>query len=280
MKLKYSFSAKMTGKFKKSPYTNKHKIAFPKQVLDVIRTSDIILEVLDARFIDKTRNIEMEKEVIKQEKKLIFVLNKIDLIDINTLKLNYDLSGLGDHILISCKSKVGRDRLRRKIKIEVKKLKLGSKKARIGIIGYPNTGKSTLINIVSGRKGTGTSAQSGYTKAIQKIRFNKDILILDTPGVYKEKENPEVNALDLKKHGQIGIKNYDHIKEPDFIVHDLMNQFPGKIERFYNIDSRGDPEILLEELGKRKNYKKKGNLIDIERAARMVLKDWQEGSIK
>ena len=88
MKQRFSFSSKKTGKFKKQPTTNKHRIKFPKIVADVIRTSDIILEVLDARFIEKTRNQDVENLVKNQGKKLIYILNKADLIDINELKQN------------------------------------------------------------------------------------------------------------------------------------------------------------------------------------------------
>ena len=115
---------------------------------------------------------------------------------------------------------------------------------------------------------------------MQKIRLNKDIFILDTPGVFLENEDPEINSKDLKKHAQIGIKQYDKVKSPDLIVLTLMRQNPGTFEKFYGIDANGDCEILLEELGRRKKLLKKREEIDIERTARVVLKDWQENKIK
>lgn len=280
MHQRHSFSSKKTGKFKKAPSTNKHRIKFPKIVADVIRTSDILLEILDARFIDKTRNLEIENLVKKEGKRLIYILNKADLVNIDELKSNYDLSNLEDYVFFSTKSKIGRKRLKDRLKIEVKRMKLGSKQARVGIIGYPNTGKSSLINVLTGRKGTGTSAESGYTKVMQKIRFNKDILILDTPGVFQEKENPETKSADLKKHAQIGIKTFANVKEPQLIILSLMQLYPNKLEKFYQIEANGDSELFLEELGRKKNFIKKGNLIDADRAARYVLKDWQAGKIR
>lgn len=280
MRVRYSFSAKMTGKYRKNPSTNEHRVEFPKLVRDVIRTSDIILEVLDARFIDKTRNLEMEREVLVQGKKLIFVLNKADLIDIKELKENYDLGSLGNYILFSCKSKIGRSRLRTLIKIEVKKLKMGGKRARVGIIGYPNTGKSSLINILSAKKATSTSPQAGHTKAMHKIRFNKDIVILDTPGVYMESEKPELEEAALKKHAFIGIQDYSSVKNPEFIVAELIKSYPGMLESFYGIEANGDSEILIDKLGEKLNFKKKGNVVDRDRTARRIIRDWQEEKIK
>jgi ribosome biogenesis GTPase A len=280
MRIRYDFSAKKTGKTRKPATTNKHKVAFPKQVREMIRTSDIILEVLDARFIDKTRNRELEREVLDQEKKLIYVLNKVDLVEVSELKKNVSLEELEPYVLFSCKNRVGRARLRERIKIEVKKLKLGDKKARVGIIGYPNTGKSSLINILAGRKGVGTSAQAGFTKATHKIRFTKDILILDTPGVIPDEEFAERTLREKKKHVQISTTTFDKVRDPEMIIAEFMKQNPGVLEEFYEIEAEGDSEVLLDELGSRRKFMKKGGLIDTERTARLIIKDMQKGKIR
>ena len=279
MRVQYNFSAKKTGKFKKSPTTNIHRIAFPRLVRDVINTSDIVLEVLDARFIEKTRNFEMENFVKKQGKRLIYIINKADLVNIDELKANYDLSKLKPYLFFSSKSKVGRAKLRLLIKIEMKKMKISHAKGRVGVIGYPNTGKSTIINILSGKKGAPTSPEAGFTKVQKKIRFNKDIVIIDTPGVFQEKEHPETDIKALDKHAIIGIKNFDKVKDPDLIVSNLMKDNPGLFESFYNINANGDAEVLIEELGRKRNFLTKGNIVDIQRTAKEILKEWQKGKI-
>lgn len=278
--IRYIFSSKKTGKFRKSPLTNKHRVEFPKMVRDVIETSDLILEVLDARFIDKTRNREMENFIKEQGKKLIYVINKVDLVNLNELKANYDFSEMIPHIFFSGKSSVGRARLRLMIKIEIKKMKITHAKGRVGVIGYPNTGKSTIINILSGKKGTYTSPEAGFTKAKHFVRFNKDIIIIDTPGVFQEKEHPELDVGALKKHAVIGIKIAEKIRDADLIVAHLMRENPGLFESFYGIDANGDSEILIETLGRKRNFIKKGNLVDNIRTAKEILKDWQMGKIK
>ncbi len=280
MEGRYNFSMKKTGKFKKSPTTNKHRVPFPKLVIEIIKTSDIILEVLDARFINETRNLEMENIVKDKSKKLIYVLNKSDLIRVSDLKKDFDLKEIEPYVLFSCVSKIGRKRLRDRIKFEVKKLKLGEKQARIGVIGYPNTGKSSLINVLAMRHGAGTSSQPGYTKVIQKIRFNKDIVILDTPGVFPEKENPETRASALKKHAEIGTSTFNEVREPELVVMEIMKKNPRILESFYGIESDGDVEIFLSALGEKKKFLKKGGRVDAVRTARFVLKDWQTGKIR
>ena len=279
MRIKYSFSSKKSGRTRKPSDRNDHRIKFPAAVRDMIRTCDIILEILDARAIEKTRNFELEKIVKENGKKIIWVINKADLIDVNEFKLNYDLSELKPYVLFSSKKGIGKSRLRDIIKIEVKKLKMHGKKARVGIIGYPNTGKSTLINSLAGGGKAKASPESGFTKSISKIRFNKDILILDTPGVIPDSESSERSLTDLKKHAQINVKTFDKVKNPDLIVMEIMKKFPGKLQVFFDIQE-DDVEIFLEKVAEKNNFLKKHGAFDVDRAARFVLKAIQEGKIK
>ncbi len=276
MRVRYSFSSRKTGTIEG---TNKHRKPVPYIVKEVIRISDIILEVLDAQFIEKTRHRELEKLIEESNKKIIYVLNKSDLVDIPEVKKGFEFKEIKPYVFFSCTSLIGRKRLRDMIKIKVKQLKI-QRQAHIGVIGYPNTGKSSLINLLSGRKSSGTSAVSGFTKGMQKIRFAKSILILDTPGIIPETENSLLNREDLQKHTKIGVGRYDRVKEPDFIVSRLMQEHPLIIEDFYHIDAHGDAEILLLGLGKKMNFLTKGGNIDTDRAARLVLKDWQEKNRK
>lgn len=259
---------------------NQHRVAFPTLAREVVRISDVILEVLDARFLEETRNLQMEKDVAELGKKLVFVVNKADLVDLRTLKAKLDVSGLHPYILFSCTKAIGLAKLRERIKIEVRKLKVEHKKAHVGIIGYPNTGKSSIINILAGRAAASRSPESGHTKGIQKIRFNRDILILDTPGVFAESSAADSSTAALKKHGKIGIRTFDKVRAPDMIVLEIMKDNPGVLEKYYSIEANGDTEVLLETLGKKNNFLLKGRLVDTDRAARLILKSWQEGKIR
>ncbi|MEK6892820.1 MAG: GTPase [Nanoarchaeota archaeon] len=276
MRIRYSFSSRRSGRIEGH---NRHKQPMPKLAKDVIKISDIVLEVLDARYLEETRNKEIEKFIKEQGKFLIYVLNKADLIELAEVKHNLEISELEPYVFFSCKTKIGRKRLREMIKIEVKRLKIKHKKAHVGVVGYPNTGKSSLINLLSGRKAAGTAAEAGFTKGISRIRFNKDILILDTPGVISEIENANTNKMDLKKEAKIGVRTYDKVKEPDMIISRLMLENPGLFERFYEIEAKGDAEVLLEQLGRKKGFLAKGNKVDADKIARYILKDWQEEKI-
>jgi len=277
MRVRYSFSSRRTRTI--DP-TNRHKIGFPKVVLDVIRISDVVLEILDARFIEKTRNIPSENLVKELGKKLIYVINKADLAVISEIKEEVARLGLEPYVIISSKSSQGRKNLRDKIKIEVKRLKVTHAKAHVGIIGYPNTGKSTLINVLAGGGRSKVSSESGFTKGMHKIRFSKDILILDTPGIIADKDAPATQKENISKTAEIGVKNYTNVKDPYVIVVHLMRKHAKAIESFYDINSEGDSEVLVEKLGRKRNVIKKGNIVDVERVSRIILKDWQAGIIK
>jgi hypothetical protein len=275
MRVKYIFSSRRSGRIEG---TNKHRKSYPLVAREVIRISDIVLEILDARFIEETRNREFEDIITKNSKKIIYVLNKSDLIDVNEAKSKIELHGMQPYVFVSCKSREGISDLRSRIKIEVKRLNMTYKRAHVGVIGYPNTGKSSVINMLVGRPVARTAAEAGFTRGMQKIRLAKGILILDTPGVIPEKETgPEKR--NLEKHTQIGARTWDKVKDPDMIVLGLIKKYP-EIEKFYGLNSEGDVELLIEKLGRKMNFIRKGNLVDTDKAARRILRDWQEGKVK
>src|SRR3989344_4286509 len=103
MRPRYSFSSRRTGHLEN---IKRQKGKYPLLAEKVIQMSDIILEVLDARFIQETRNPELEKQIEKQDKKIIYVFNKADLIDIRKLK-EEDIGFLSPKVFISCITRKG-----------------------------------------------------------------------------------------------------------------------------------------------------------------------------
>lgn len=288
MKVHHSFSRR-TGQ--KIDATNKHSKTFPKIAQEVIDNSDVILEILDARFVFETRNKEFEDAIKKTGKRLVYVLNKSDLIDAKKLKKDLSAIDLYPYVLVSSKTRRGASDLRNRIKIEARSVDLSKprgkgvytpigNKIHVGVIGYPNTGKSSVINMLTGKSSAYTSQQSGFTKGAKKIKLSDEILLIDSPGVIPLGENSAINLQDLKKHGMISVITWDKIKDPDMVVHSLMEKNPDLFEKFYNVNAKGDSELLIEELGRKRNMVKKKGEIDIDRVARIILRDWQEGKIK
>lgn len=279
MKPRFSFSSRHTGRLKN---IKKQKQEYPKVIEKLVNSSDIILEVLDARFIQETRNIELEQHIKNQGKSLIFVINKADIISREKIKKK-DLTGAYPHVFISSKTRKGSKNLRNRIKIESKKIKKPidkNNKITIGVIGYPNTGKSSLINILIGRHKAGTGSEAGYTKGIQKLKLAQDIFLIDSPGVIPRKEYSSVEQEKISKQTKIGGRSFSQVKNPELVIASIMKDFKGVLEKHYKIKANRDSELLLGKLGKKKGFLKKGKEIDEDKTARFILKEWQTGKIK
>lgn len=284
MRVRYSFSSRHTGTLDQH---NQHRKEFPELVREFVEKADIILEVLDSKFPKETRNLEMEHIIKGYGKKLIYILNKTDLVNPKELKktLELELLDLKPFVLVSCQTRRGSGELRDRIKIEAKSLAKDKKYKEgwdrdviVAVIGYPNTGKSSVINLLVGRSSAKTAREAGFTKGVQKIRLAEGIVLLDTPGVIRENETTEEYG--KMKLARIGVKTFDKVKDPEIVVQQLMKEYPGVVEKFYNIPAEGDSDSLIEEIGKRNNFLVKGGQVDINRSAKLIIKDWQDGKIR
>lgn len=267
MRVRYSFSSRRTGRIDN---TNKHRIPYPEIAKKVINESDIIAQVLDARFIEETIDYRIENDF--KDKKAIYIANKSDL---NQHEKAKDRRGI---IFVSCIERKGIKKLRDRIKIEAKRF--GKEQVNVGVVGYPNTGKSSIINVLVGKRVAKTAPKSGTTRGIQKIKLSNGIMIFDTPGVIPETEKIRGDRYSLSKLAVINVKNYDKVSDPEFVIAQIMKGNPGLLEKFYGVEAKGDAEVFLENLGRKRNMLIKGGEINIDRTARSVLRDWQEGKIR
>jgi len=247
----------------------KQRGKYPLVLERVIGISDIVLEILDARFPKEMQNKEIEKLIKAKGKKIIYVLNKSDLTHKRDKRLN-------PRVFVSCKDKKGITELRDKIKVEAMKIKKEGKYTRVqvGIIGYPNTGKSSLINLLIRKTSAKTGSEAGFTKGIQKLRLTEDILLLDSPGVIPADEYSMVSEEKIAQHVKVGGRSYNQIKNPEFALNEIVKSNKKDLESFYKFKFN-DAEDLIEKIGKKKGFLKKGGEVNSDRTARIVLKDWQ-----
>ncbi|MBI2654190.1 50S ribosome-binding GTPase [Candidatus Woesearchaeota archaeon] len=242
-------------------------------VKDIIRKADIILEILDARMPDLTRNKHLEQYVAVSGKRLILVINKKDLISENAIKGIEERYSGQNYVLVSSKSHRDMNKFIGLIKSKSKKDKL-----KVAFIGYPNTGKSSLINILSRSGRARTSLESGLTRGIQLISGKGGLMLIDTPGVVPYEGREEVML------GLTSAISPDKLKDPEAVAYELLGIFkksnPLALKEEYDLDAGLDAEELLLEFGKKRHMLRKGGFVDERRAAIQLLTDWHKGRIR
>ena len=239
----------------------------------MVDMADVVVQVVDARFPSICRSNRLEDKVREMENKnLLVVLNKTDLI--SREKLNQWIKWFAESeglkaVGVSAKERLGTSRIRQEI------LKLTNKdEATVAIVGFPNTGKSSLINVLKGRKSAPTAPVAGHTKTYQKVKVSRRLMMYDTPGVI---------PIQLPKKHQylLGIMSLTKIKDPMGVAYDLYEQYedlaPGKIREFYNIDTV--IYDFLDDLAIAKNRLQKGGKPDKRTSALLFLNDHLKNAI-
>lgn len=253
-------------------YVKRTKENFWNSVKRVIREADVLLLLLDARFVDESRNREIEEKVRRSEKPLIYVITKADLIgrkaaEVWTKKLR-------PCVFVSAKDRDGRMKLKERVLIEANRAYGNKEKISIGVLGYPNVGKSSLINYMKGKHAAATSSHSGYTRFTQVVKSDERLYFIDTPGVIPYMEKDDV------KHVSMSVIDFTKVREPDMMVAELMRKHPGRIEAHYGVEASGDKHKAIEEIALKKNMLLRGGVADIDRMCRCIIRDFQSGKIK
>ncbi len=233
------------------------------RVRKVIDNADIVLEVVDARNVEGTRLPAIERAVLRKGKRLILVVNKSDLARPRNLP--------ADSVLFSSRERKGTAKLRQLIMRLGNEMELDT--IRVGVVGYANTGKSSVINALGGH--TRTSSTAGFTRGEQWVKVTSRILLFDSPGEIPAREEGE-KALVLK-----GAFDVTKVKDPIGAAQELIGMVgPKRLAKAYEVEPYDDTDEQLCELAGKWLMLKKGGKLDLDRAARKLLKDWQKGILK
>ncbi|MAG18339.1 MAG: GTPase [Candidatus Diapherotrites archaeon] len=246
------------------------KKGFLKIVKKVIDEADILLEVIDSRFPTKSRNAELERIIKLSGKKLLLVLNKSDLVSEENVKKQKELIGVKS-VFVSAKKKQGTIKLREAIG----KLS-GKNEVKVGVVGYPNTGKSSVINMLKGKKSSGVGAIAGFTKGMQYVRISSKVMLIDSPGVIPLEEKDELLMVLLSAKN---IQSLEDLEGTGIeVANELLKSNPEKLESFYGINAK-DGEDFLEKLAFKRKKLAKGGTPNMNEAARILIIDFQRGKI-
>ena len=251
-----------------------------------IKLIDLIIELVDARAPLSSRNPDID-ELGKNKSRLI-LLNKSDLADdrqnrvweeyfrgrgaftacLDARKRN-DIKQIFQIIQEACREKTERDRKRGIL----------NRPVRAMVAGIPNVGKSTFINSFAGRTCAKTGNKPGVTKGKQWIRLNKQVELLDTPGILWPKFEDQQVGLKLAVIGSIREELLVEEELCLWLLEYLRKSYPGAVEKRYQTREDGKPSEVLERIAQVRGCVQKGGGPDFERAASMVTDDFRSGRL-
>ena len=249
------------------------------ELYKVIDSSDVVIQVLDARDPLGTRSAYIEHYLKKEKahKHLILVLNKVDLVPTWVTQkwvaiLSSEYPTVAFHA--SIKHPFGKGALINLLR-QFGKLHKESKQISVGFIGYPNAGKSSVINALRSKKVCNVAPIAGETKVWQYITLMKKIYLIDCPGVvYNPSESDEEKVLK-------GVVRVELVENPtDYIPAVLAKAKAQYMARTYRVTPGwSDHNQFLEKVAQKYGKLLKGGEPDVNTVAKMVLNDWQRGKI-
>ncbi|BFG03877.1 nucleolar GTP-binding protein 2 [Drosophila madeirensis] len=244
----------------------------------VVDASDVLLQVLDARDPMGTRSKYIEEFLRKEKphKHLFFILNKVDLVPVWVTQrwvaiLSAEYPTIAFHA--SMQHPFGKGALINLFR-QLGKLHLDKKQISVGFIGYPNVGKSSVINALRSKKVCKVAPIAGETKVWQYITLMKRIFLIDCPGVVYPTAETDTEKV-LK-----GVVRVELVTNPEDYVDTVLQRVRKEyIAKNYKIDDWTSPKHFLEQLAKKSGKLLKGGEPDVTVTSRMVLNDWQRGKL-
>lgn len=264
-----------------------HMTKAKRMMQENIKLIDIVVELLDARVPLSSKNPDIDQ--LANNKFRLVILNKADLADEEgnrqwenyfkekgffVLRVNSQrgqgIKSVKGTIMEACKEKTERDRKRGIL----------NRPIRAMVAGIPNVGKSTFINSFAGKACAKTGNKPGVTKGKQWIKINKDVELLDTPGILWPKFEDQTVGLRLAYIGSIK----DEILQTEELALNLIGylqeRYPDHLRDRYGLpEGEMTPVEVLQQIGEVRACKKQGNEVDTEKAAALLLEDFRSGKL-
>ena len=254
------------------------------EVEEKVKMIDVIIEIFDARAPLSSINEHLEKATA--HKKKLYIFSKFDLADQEQTKkwakkfstqdskvLTVDLCDKSSYNIISNSLvELGKSKWAKEMARGMKPQPI-----RTMIIGIPNVGKSSLINLLAKRKAAGVQNKPGYTRGEQWIRVNKDLLLLDTPGILPMSYENKEKAANLALIGSIREDILPNNELVDYLLDLLKNKYPEALKERFGIEQITTHKEVCSLIADRRKLVKTNNELDIDKAEALLLKEFKDG---
>ncbi|KAJ2223696.1 nuclear GTP-binding protein nug1 [Coemansia sp. RSA 1807] len=285
------------------------KRAYYREFQKVVQHADVILAVLDARDPLGTRAPQIERMILDSgsNKRIILILNKIDLVPRDVIEkwlkylrhefptlafkastqdqrknLGHAPAGSKKATNLNTDTCVGAESLIQLLKNYSRNQKIKTS-ITVGVIGFPNVGKSSLINSLKRSRVCGVGSTPGFTKFVQEIHLDSKLKLLDCPGIVFNSPVKGSQKLDKVAAAEMMLRNCikvelleDPIAPVDIIVQRCN---PAALQILYNVPAFLDTREFLVHLARQRGLLKRQGIADLIGAARIVLGDWNRGKI-
>lgn len=263
-----------------------HMTKAKRMMQEDIKLIDLVIELVDARVPLSSRNPDID-ELGKNKARLI-LLNKSDLADeaANAQWIEY-FKGMGYYVVKlnsksgsglknvqsviteACSEKIERDRKRGII----------NRPVRAMVVGIPNVGKSTFINAFAGKSCAKTGNRPGVTKGKQWIRLNKNVELLDTPGILWPKFEDEKIGIKLALIGSVNDQILNLTELAAELVKFMCRQYSGRLNERYGVDESADPYKIIEQIAVSRSCIKKGGEPDLDKAVGVLFDEFRNNKL-
>ena len=261
-----------------------HMAKTKREISEKIGLIDIVFEVVDARMPLSSKIADIDD--LLKNKPRVLIMTKYDLCDKEETKkigkyyeeLGYkvvmcDLMNGNTNELINISKNIMNDINKDRVSKGMKE-----RSARILIVGAPNVGKSTLINRLVGKKAAGVGNKPGFTKSLSWIRINKDLELLDSPGILWPKLEDQEQAHILASLSSIKEEVLNNDQIATFILRKMYELYPERLKDRYGIEELDEDLIETYDLiGKKRGALSRGGITDYERVSDIIIKDLQNG---